>query len=272
MKQKMMDKYTQPALVEGLLAVAKKAGAYIRKERESFSYENVEHKGFNDLVSYVDQHAERIIVEGLSALLPEAGFLAEEGTTEEGNQEIKWIIDPLDGTTNFVHGIPIFSVSIALEVHGELTLGVVYEVNREECFHAVKGQGAFLNGKAIRVSPATSLSQALIATGFPYSEFDKLPAYIHVMQFMMKNSHGLRRMGSAAVDLAYVACGRVEAYFEYNLNAYDVAAGALLVNEAGGQVSDFFGGPAYVYGRSIVAVTPALQQEVLAVIQEAWEQ
>jgi myo-inositol-1(or 4)-monophosphatase len=177
----------------------------------------------SDLVSYVDISAEKIIVEGLKAILPEAGFLTEEKTIEAGNESLRWIIDPLDGTTNFVHGVPLFSVSIALQQNDELLAGIVYEVNLDECFYAWKNGGAFLNGRKISVTATNNLRNALCATGFPYEIFPHLDRYWSTLKFLFQNSRGIRRLGSAAIDLVYVACGRFDAFYEYNLNP-DVAA------------------------------------------------
>ncbi|MFA0961600.1 inositol monophosphatase family protein [Roseivirga sp. BDSF3-8] len=256
-------------ILHKVVAVAKEAGSFIRKESESFDRDAVEHKGFNDLVSYVDKTAEKIIVEGLKGVLPGAGFIAEEGTGEQNPEGPNWIIDPLDGTTNFVHGIPAFAVSIALYDAGELTLGVVYEVIGDECFSALKGSGAWLNDKPIRVSQAARLESGLIATGFPYAKFDHMPQYLDVLTEFMRSTHGVRRIGSAAIDLAYTACGRFEGFFEYGLKPWDVAAGILLVKEAGGELSDFTGGDQYLFGGQIVAAN-ALHNDILSVIRKQW--
>lgn len=258
-------------LLEQTQEVAKKVGAFIRKERQHFDVEKVEHKGFNDLVSYVDKEAERQIVGHLSKILPEAGFITEEGTSTVQADVYNWVIDPLDGTTNFIHGIPVFAVSIALMEKDELVLGVVYEVNRHECFYAMKGGGAFCNDTRIKVSPAPDLSASLISTGFPYYNFELIDRYLNSMKALMQKTHGLRRMGSAAVDLCYVASGRTEGFFEYNLNSYDVAAGALIVQEAGGKVTDFAGGKDFVFGRKIVASNGNIHSDFLAVLDEFWK-
>ena len=257
-------------LLEQTQEVAKEVGAFIRKERQHFDVKKVEHKGFNDLVSYVDKEAERQIVDRLSAILPEAGFITEEGTNTTKGETYNWVIDPLDGTTNFIHNIPVFSVSIALMEGNELILGVVYEVNRHECFYAMKGGGAYCNDTRIKVSEAEQLSASLIATGFPYYNFELIDKYLATMKSLMQKTHGLRRFGSAAVDLCYVASGRTEGFFEYNLNSYDVAAGALIVKEAGGQVTDFKGGDDYVFGRNIVASNGAIHPDFLGVLSEFW--
>lgn len=258
-------------LLEDTQNVAKKVGAFIRKERQHFDLDKIEHKGFNDLVSYVDKEAEKQIVDSLSRILPEAGFITEEGTNTTLAEVYNWVIDPLDGTTNFIHGIPFFAVSIALMERNELILGVVYEVNRHECFYAMKGGGAFCNDTRIRVSAAPGLSASLIATGFPYYNFDLVDRYLNSMKSLMEKTHGLRRMGSAAVDLCYVAAGRTEGFFEYNLNSYDVAAGALIVQEAGGTVTDFSGGSDFIFGRRIIASNGHIHSDFLAVLAEFWK-
>ncbi len=243
-----------------------KVGAFIKVEATKFDKSKIQRKGFNDLVSIVDQSAERLLVAGLSEITPEAGYLAEEGTFSDDGRPLKWIIDPLDGTTNFVHGLPIYSISIALESNGEILLGLIFDVGREECFYAVKGHGSFLNGKQISVSKTNTLADSLLATGFPYNNFKKMNHYLAILEDLMKSSHGLRRMGSAAIDLAYVACGRFEGFFEYNLNPWDVAAGVLLVQEAGGIVTDFSGKDNMVYGREIIAagnIHPELKSTIL---------
>ena len=253
------------------IELIKSTGDFIRQEAKGFSSEDIEQKGLNDLVSYVDKEAEKKLVEGLSALLPEAGFIAEEGTSNKKGDLYNWIIDPLDGTTNFIHGLPVYSISVALQKENELISGIVYEVNRDECFHAYKGSDAFLNEKKISVSKDKDLSQSLIATGFPYYDFEQLDAYVRILKSLMQASHGLRRLGSAAVDLAYVACGRFEGFYEYNLNAWDVAAGAFIVQQAGGKVSTFSNGENFVFGREIVAACPKVHTELLTHIAKEWK-
>lgn len=254
-------------LVGGVIGVANTAATFIRKEREAFQYESVERKGVNDLVSYVDRESEKRIVEGLDALLPGAGFIVEENSVAS-KKEWNWIVDPLDGTTNFVHGIPCYAVSIALEHAGRVRLGVVHEVSRDECFHAFEGGGAFCNGSRVRVSKNSRLSDCLIATGFPISNFSREESYLGALRDLMHGTHGLRRIGSASVDLCYVACGRMDAYYEYNLNAWDVAAGALVVEEAGGKVVDFRGGSDWLFGRECVATNALVYEEFMKVVQD----
>ncbi|MFC6996505.1 inositol monophosphatase family protein [Rufibacter roseus] len=261
------------ALRDQVVTLTKQVGQFIFAEAQQFDMSKMERKGFNDLVSYVDKQAEEKLVAGLQQILPEAGFITEEGTSTEKGEEFNWIIDPLDGTTNFIHGLPIYSVSIALQQHQELVIGVVYDITRDECYHAVKGGGAYCNEKRISVSATPSLSDSLIATGFPYYSFDQMQKYLQVMGSFMQNCHGVRRLGSAALDLAYVAAGKFEGYFEFNINSYDVAGGAIIVQEAGGQVTDFKGGKDYVFGREIcVSNSPKVQEEMLKLIEPFWKE
>jgi myo-inositol-1(or 4)-monophosphatase len=239
---------------------ARSAGAFIAGERKGFQQNMIEYKGLHDLVSYVDREAEQLIIKALSELLTGSGFIAEEGTNNQQGEVYNWIIDPLDGTTNFIQGIPVYSVSIALMEYNEPVLGVVYEIGQDECFYAWKDGGAWLNGNPIQVSVCADIHGALLATGFPYSNFDKLDDYLCFLKWAMRNSRGVRRIGSAAVDLAYVACGRFDAFWEYDLKPWDVAAGVVLVKEAGGQLSAFDGTEDYIFGRTILATNPRLEQ------------
>jgi myo-inositol-1(or 4)-monophosphatase len=252
-------------LIPQVITNAKKAGAFIRNERVNFTYNSAEIKGLNDLVSYVDKGAEEMIVTDLSNVFNDAGFIVEENTRSE-KKAYNWIVDPLDGTTNFIHGIPCYAVSIALEHEGEIVLGVVYEINRDECFSAIKNGGAFLNGKAIQVSERKTLSESLIATGFPIYNFDRVDNYLGALKYFMQHTHGLRRIGAAAADLCYLACGRVDAFFEYNLKPWDVAAGGLIVREAGGTICDFSGKNNWIFGKETSATNGLLEEEFNRVI------
>jgi myo-inositol-1(or 4)-monophosphatase len=255
-------------LANQVIELSKQAGDFIRQERKTFNADKIEYKGLNDLVSYVDKTAEGIIVAGLEKILPEAGFITEEQTKNQTAERYNWIIDPLDGTTNFIHGLPVFSVSIALKEYDELVLGVVYEINQDECFYAWKDSPAYLNGKEIKVSKAPTISDSLIATGFPYYDFTKQPQYIELFTYLMKNCHGLRRLGSAAVDLAYTAAGRFDAYYEYNLNAWDCAAGIVIVKQAGGHVVNFSGGDEVLDTRELLATNGKFTDEMLQAIKQ----
>ncbi|HEX8328696.1 MAG TPA: inositol monophosphatase family protein [Hymenobacter sp.] len=255
-----------------LAALCRRTAEFIRQEASTFDRAKIEHKGLHDLVSYVDQETERKLVAGLRQLLPEAGFITEEGTAgpDTQSEEFTWIIDPLDGTTNFVHGLPVYSISVALLQGAELVVGVVHEVNRDESFRAVRGGGAFCNDLPIHVTDVAELSGSLIATGFPYKDFGKMGQYLQLLGAFMSRSHGVRRLGSAAVDLAYVAAGRCEAFFEFNLNSYDVAAGILLVREAGGQVTQFLEDGDPLFGREVVASNGHTHPEIQRTIREFW--
>jgi|WetSurMetagenome_2_1015567.scaffolds.fasta_scaffold167267_2 myo-inositol-1(or 4)-monophosphatase len=247
---------------------ANEAGAFIRKESIGFDISRTEKKGLHDFVSYVDKGSEKLLVEKLGMILPEAGFMAEEGTSKKVGKKYNWIVDPLDGTTNFLHGLHPYAISIALKEDDEIIAGVVYEVSGNETFTALKNGGAWLNGSAIHVSEATSLSESLIATGFPYSDFSRLDSYMDCFSHFCKTTHGVRRFGSAAIDLAYLACGRFEAFFEYGLHPWDVAAGILLVTEAGGRVSDFSGNNKNLTGEEFLASNGRIFSEILEIVNK----
>ena len=255
-------------LCSQVIAIARMTGNFIRKESMNFNANAIEFKGLNDLVSYVDKTAEQHLVTNLSQLIPNAGFTTEEDTPDSIGKTYNWIIDPLDGTTNFIHGIPTYSISIALYEEDKPVLGVVYEINRGEMFYSYKDAPAYLNNKEIRVSKRNLLADSLLATGFPYYQFEKQPQYMLLLAELMQKTHGLRRIGSAAVDLAYVACGRFDAFFEYNLNSYDVAGGAYLVQQAGGRVMNFSGGDEFINQREMLATNGLVDQEILAAIQK----
>lgn len=254
-----------------VIDIATEVGKFIQKEAKNFTLSQIEHKGINDLVSYVDREAERMLVEQLKELVHESGFITEENEKYKKltDQPYHWVIDPLDGTTNFMHGLPIYAISIALMDHERVLLGLVYELNRDEVFYAVQGKGAYLNHQRMHVSGVEHLRDGLLATGFPYRDFAQVPAYLEIIRELLQKSHGVRRIGSASVDLAYVAAGRFEGFFEYNLNPWDVAAGALLVEEAGGIVSTFDGGRDFIFGKEILAACK-VHPEILYLIQKHW--
>jgi myo-inositol-1(or 4)-monophosphatase len=246
----------------------KKTGNYITGEFKNFDNSKIETKGLHDFVSFVDKTAEKQLVEALQKLLPGSGFLVEEQTVADNQASLKWIIDPLDGTTNFIHGLTPFAISVGLIENGEPVLGIVYEISLKECFYTWKGGKAYLDGNEIRVSKVDKVKNSLIATGFPYYNFERLPQFMKSMDYFMQNSHGMRRLGSAATDLAYVACGRFDAFYEYSLNPWDVAAGAFLVLQAGGRVSDFSGRNNYLFGKEIIATNGLISDEFEAKINE----
>lgn len=261
-----MTKEALGRLMPGLQKAVRATGDFILREQARVTQADVQDKSFNSLVSYVDQQAEEQLVSALSRLLPEAGFITEEDTPDQRQAPYQWIIDPLDGTTNYLHGLPVFAVSVALQGPTHPELGVVYELGQRELFHAQWGQGAFLDQQPLRVAPTAQLSEALFATGFPYQDFSRMAAFNGLMNHFFQHSRGLRRLGSAATDLAYVACGRFSGFFEYGLAPWDVAAGALLVHEAGGQVTDFSGGPDYLFSGEIAAASRALHPEMQRLI------
>lgn len=257
-------------LCQQTVECCRQVGLFLAQEFASFDRSRTEYKGRNDLVSYVDKQAEAQLVAALSALMPHAGFIAEEGSGEAAPDGLNWIVDPLDGTTNFIHGIPLFCISVALARGKELLLGVVHDPCANQTFYAWQGGGAYLDGRRLQVSAQPDLAHSLVATGFPYADFGKQAAYMALLSDVMERCHGLRRLGSAALDLAYTAAGRFEGFFEYNLNPWDVAAGTLLVQEAGGIVTDFGGGDDSTFGRELLAASPQVHPELLSLVRTAW--
>lgn len=248
--------------------IIKSTGNFIRNESAKFNRDTVEEKSFNQLVSYVDKESENMLVNGLQKLLPEAGFITEEATIATEQKEWMWVIDPLDGTTNFIHGLPVYSISVGLMHHQEIKMGIVYEINRDEMFYAWDGSDAFLNGNKIQVKSNRDLSQSLLATGFPYYDFDLMQKYLSTLHYFMKNTQGMRRLGSAAVDLAYVACGRFDGFFEYGLHPWDVCGGAFIVQQAGGKVTDFKLDNNFIFGKEIIAGSGAIHESFSKIIAE----
>ena len=244
---------------------ARRAGSIITRASEDIGVLTVNDKGYNDFVSEVDVASEKAIIDVLSKAYPSHAFLGEElGLT--GEDENIWIIDPLDGTTNFLHNYPQYSISIALQYRGEITQAVVYDPNSNELFTASKGQGAYLNDRRIRVSKKTKMKDCLIGTGFPYRDFTHLPCYLKVLDELIRETSGIRRPGSAALDLAYTAAGRFDGFFEIGLSKWDIAAGGLLIKEAGGIVSDFSGGDDWINSGNIIASTPKVYEPFIKFI------
>ena len=253
-----------------VIEIAKSAGAFIAGERSDFDLKLVELKGKANFVSYVDKKAEELIVERLRKLLSESGFITEEGTAFDSGEKYRWVIDPLDGTTNFIHGAPPYAVSIGLLEYEEIVLGVVYEITKNECFYAWKGSKAMLNGKEIHVSEAATTNEALIVTGFPYGEVKNADAFLETILFFMSNSHGIRRLGSAATDLSYVAAGRFEAFWEKGLSPWDIAAGAIILKQAGGKVTNFVGKENFLFSGEIIATNNNYYNEFQAIIERIY--
>lgn len=230
---------------------------------------NIEQKGKNDYVSEVDKEAENTIIQTIRKYYPDHHILAEESgkhTLKNKKSDIEWIIDPLDGTTNFLHQFPQFCVSIAVREKGKLQHAAIFDPVRDEMFSATRGGGAFLNNRRMRISQQKTLTNSLLATGFPYHDFSYIDSYMASLKDFMTTTAGIRRAGSAALDLAYVACGRVDGFWEFNLKQWDIAAGALLITEAGGLVTDFKGGENYLESGNIIAANPKLYKEMAQTI------
>jgi myo-inositol-1(or 4)-monophosphatase len=251
--------------LEGAISAAREAGEVLRK---GFGWQHsVRYKGEVDLVTEVDEQAERVIKEILLGAFPSYGMLAEESGRSSGQEDARWIVDPLDGTTNYAHGLPIFCVSIALERAGEVVVGVVHDPMRQETYLAERGGGATLNGEPIRVSDTDELIQALIATGFPYDRAE-MPEALELFGRFAAITRGMRRLGSTALDLCYVAAGRLDGYYERGIWAWDIAAGGLILEEAGGKVTDYRGAGLNLEGRQIVASNGYLHSAMMELTEE----
>lgn len=259
----MLDK-KQLAQIEHLI---KKVGNFQIQNQSKVTSSDIEEKSLNQLVSYVDIESEKMLIIGLKSITPEAGFLTEEKTSNYQNDHLYWIIDPLDGTTNYLFGHSKYSISISLYQNKKAIYAQVYVPPDNESFVA-NPDGAFLNGNKIVVSKRHHMSKTLIATGFPYYKFDEMEAYTNCLKILMKETKGIRRMGSAAIDLAYTACGRFDAFYELNLSPWDVAGGAYIVQQAGGIVSDFENKENYVFGNSILAGNSYIHSEMLRLIKK----
>jgi myo-inositol-1(or 4)-monophosphatase len=249
---------------------ARRAGAIITRASRDLDLIPVQRKAPNDFVSEVDRAAEQAIIEVLLKAYPDHEILAEEsGST--GRSEFVWIIDPLDGTTNFLHGFPHYAVSIALSHRGQLKQAVVFDPTKNDLFTASRGSGAFLNDRRIRVSSRDKLADALLGTGFPFRELASLDLYIAIFKDLIQKTVGLRRPGSAALDLAYVACGRYDGFWEMGLSAWDIAGGALLIMEAGGLVSDFEGNDQFLESGNVLAANPKILGQMIQIVQGHWK-
>jgi myo-inositol-1(or 4)-monophosphatase len=247
---------------------ARRAASVIQRASNNLDILRIERKDHNHFVTEVDRKAEQVIVETLLEAYPKHAILAEEGGAT-GDSEYVWIIDPLDGTTNYLHGVPQYCVSIALAHRGQITQAVVYDPNRNDLFTATRGSGAFLNDRRIRVSRTREMSDALICTGFPYQSFGKLDQYLGMFAEVVKKSAGVRRPGAAALDLAYVACGRYDGFWELGLAPWDIAAGSLLIQEAGGLITDLQGDAGFMESGDLVAGTPKVFGQLLQTVQNA---
>ncbi len=262
-----MSQSLHPMLNTAIKA-ARAAGAIINRRSQDLDVLAVTRKGPNDFVSEVDQAAEAAIIDILLTAYPGHGILAEESGNERGakDSEFTWIIDPLDGTTNFLHGLPVYCVSIALAFRDVVQQAVVYDPTRNDLFYASRGRGAFLNDKRLRVAKRLRLADALIGTGFPFRRGDSLPHYMKMLETVMQSCAGVRRPGSAALDLCYVAAGWYDGFFETGLQAWDVAAGSLLVTEAGGLIGNFSGEADFLHQREIVAGSPKIYGQLITLL------
>ncbi|MEW6110467.1 MAG: inositol monophosphatase family protein, partial [Nitrospirota bacterium] len=247
------------------------AGDIILKNLGHLSAGDIETKQAFDFVTKVDRWSESVIMQTIRGKFPSHVFLAEETLHREGNGNYRWIIDPLDGTTNYIHSYPMFSVSIALEYKGEMVVGVVFDPLKDELFHAVKGCGTFLNNNRIQASDISMPDRSLIATGFPFRKKEMLDLYIEAFKRIFYRVSDIRRAGSAALDLAYIAAGRCDGFFELNLSPWDVAAGGLLIKEAGGIITDFGGGEGYLSSGNIVAGNKYVHSEILKIIKKVFK-
>jgi myo-inositol-1(or 4)-monophosphatase len=249
---------------------ARKAAAIINRASLDLDLIQVSTKGRRDFVTEVDRAAEAAIIEILGTAYPQHAFLAEESGASSGGKdaEYTWIIDPLDGTTNFIHGFPQYAVSIGLRHRGQMTQAVVYDPTRNELFTATRGRGAFLNDRRIRVSRRSKLKESLIGTGFPFRQLDHLDEYVRMFKRITEETAGIRRPGAASLDLVYVAAGRLDGFWEFGLSPWDMAAGSLVIVEAGGLVSNFDGGDEYLFAGNIVCGTPKIHEQLLALVQE----
>lgn len=261
------------SVMEQVKSLCLEVGSFIEEQNINFDTKRIEFKGPHDYVSYVDKTAEKRLVEGLEKILPQAGFLAEEGSSHKEGERYTWIIDPLDGTTNFIHKIPFFAISIALQDKqgkqgDEIVLGIVYHISMKEMFYAYTGVNTCCNSDKAVVSTMPTLENALIATGFPYYDYSRLPSYMRLLEYTMQHTAGVRRLGSAALDLAYVACGRCELFYEYGLQPWDVAAGLFLVKQSGGKVCDFSGGSNYLFGKEIVATNTLVHEQFMNILRD----
>lgn len=250
-------------IVNIAVQAARKAGNYILRAQENLANIAVMEKGKNDFVSEVDQQAEKIIIETIHKAYPDHNIIGEESGNIGSNPTPTWVIDPLDGTTNFLHDFPHYCISIGVIEKGQIMHGVVFDPVRNELFCASKGKGAQLNERRIRVSNVPQLEKALLGTGFPFRDFDNLEPYMALMKNLMPNCIGIRRAGAAALDLAYVACGRLDGFWEFGLKPWDVTAGALLVQEAGGFVTDHQSQKEFLQSGNVVAANPKIHMHLL---------
>jgi myo-inositol-1(or 4)-monophosphatase len=258
-------------MLQVAIEAALEAGKFLKMNVGKIRHIERKEGQVTNLVTEIDKKSEQLIISIIKKRFPHHDFLCEESGAAEVKSEYRWIIDPLDGTTNFAHGMPVFSVTIGLEYKGEIILGAVYDPNQDELFTAEKGKGAWLNKRRIEVSKQSKLIESLIVTGFPYTvNQNPEPQLVHFKNFLVE-SQAVRRLGSAAIDLAYVACGRVDGFFEGYLKAWDMAAGVLLVTEAGGKWTDYRGFPSTVYNKQLLATNGIIHEQMVAVLKKGAE-
>lgn len=255
-------------ILEDVKSVAKEAGNYIRECRQNFDLKKVEVKGAHDYVSYVDKETEKLIVARLKQIVPEAGFITEEGTAENNNSLLTWVVDPLDGTSNFVHNMAPYCVAIALKNNEEILLGVVYEVVGDELFYTCKGQKSYLNGEEIQVGEAKDVNNAFVCIGYPYDVNRWKPKVKAMIDTLYGNCISIRNLGSAETELCYVACGRFDAYIESYVKPWDVTAGGIILQNAGGRVTDYSGGNKWLTGEETMATNGIIHDELLAKLKD----
>jgi myo-inositol-1(or 4)-monophosphatase len=263
-----MESIQLSSLLKKVEEVVIRIGEFQKEHWNHVAQNEIQLKSSNQLVSFVDQQSEQMLVDGLTELVEGSTVIGEESAAENRVlTEYTWIIDPLDGTTNFLHGLPVFSISVALFHQNDPVLAVVHCPVLKETFTSYLNGGAYLNGSPIHVSSNNHLNNCLIATGFPYHEFGRMDGYVETLKTFMTDTQGLRRMGSAAIDLAYTACGRFDAFFEMDLSPWDIAAGILLVREAGGMVTDFSGNTELVFGNEIIAASSLIYSDFTQIIR-----
>lgn len=256
-----------PAFLEAAIHAARIGGDVLRDYAKRATPISIDLKGLNDYVTEVDHASERVIVGYLRERYPDHSVIAEESEELTKDDRYVWYIDPLDGTTNFIHGVPVYAVSVALRVDGKIAVGAVYDPVRDEMFHSVAGGGAFLNGERVHVANRDSLKGALLATGFPFRAHDRLRAYLRSLETFILETAGVRRAGSASLDLCYTACGRYDGFWEMSLSPWDIAAGSLIVREAGGVVTDFLGKDGYLKSGNVVAANLRIYSSMLEIIR-----
>jgi myo-inositol-1(or 4)-monophosphatase len=264
----MLDHNSLELLRAEVLEITRRVGTFIQQQVTKVTAADIITKQHNSLVSYVDTTAEERIVEALKKILPDAAFITEEDTVAQNvDAPLAWIIDPIDGTTNYLKGIPHYSTSIALRVDGEVVLGVVNDITQDTVYHTIKGQGAYANKDKITVGKVDKVDEAIVVTGFPYERDLDFEFSLNMLIEMLKSARGVRRLGSAALDLAYVASGKLDVYYESNLNIWDVAAGNLLISEAGGTITGYTGGNEHLNGHSLVCANASLHSSMLETIK-----